>query len=110
MPGLGPRAYCLSVDGDGLRPRFAKGDVVIVDPDRMPQPGDMVVLYGNAKIAAIAEHDGHPKPVPCNRRKGVPFAVIGEHDASAVRWRFSRRGGMQPVGGGARKGAANDFR
>ena len=60
FPGLGPRAYCVTVDGDGLRRKFAKGDVVIVEPDRIPQPGDVVVLYGNAKIAAIAEHDGHP--------------------------------------------------
>jgi len=60
FPGLGPRAYCLLIDGDGLAPKFAKGDLVIVDPDRIPQPGDFVVLYGDAKIAALGDHDGHP--------------------------------------------------
>jgi phage repressor protein C with HTH and peptisase S24 domain len=69
FPGLGPRAYALTVDGDGLRPKFAKGDIVIVDPDRIPQPGDFVVLYGDAKIAAITEHDGHP---------GLFHAIIGK--------------------------------
>jgi phage repressor protein C with HTH and peptisase S24 domain len=37
-------AYCLVVDGDGLRPKFARGDIIVVDPDRIPKAGDMVVL------------------------------------------------------------------
>jgi len=43
--------------------------VVIVDPDRIPQPGDFVVLYGDAKFAAIAEQDGHP---------GLFHAIVGK--------------------------------
>jgi hypothetical protein len=46
FPGLSPRAYCLTVEGDGLRPRFASGDVLVIDPDRAPVPGDFVVLIG----------------------------------------------------------------
>ena len=69
FPGLGPRAYCLLVDGDGLRPKFTKGDVVVVDPDRIPKPGDFVVLYGDAKIAEFAEHDGTP---------GLFHAIVGK--------------------------------
>jgi len=69
FPWLSPRAYCLLVDGDGLRPKFTKGDVVVVDPDRVPQPGDMVVLYGDAKIAALGDHDGHP---------GLFHAIVGK--------------------------------
>ena len=69
FPGLGPRAYCLTVDGDGLRPKFAKGDIVVVDPDRVPQPGDFVVLYGDARAAPFEEHDGHP---------GLFHAIVGK--------------------------------
>jgi phage repressor protein C with HTH and peptisase S24 domain len=54
--GLGPRSYCLFVDGDGLRPKFAKGDIVVVDPDRIPKPGDAVVVYEAGKIADYVEY------------------------------------------------------
>ncbi len=54
FPDLGPRAYCLTIDGDGLRPRFCSGDVVVIDPDRIPKQGDMVVLYGDGRIAEFA--------------------------------------------------------
>ena len=69
FPGLGPRAYCLTVDGDGLRPKFAKGDIIVVDPDRIPQPGDFVVLYGDATTAEFGEQDGH---------SGLFHAIVGK--------------------------------
>jgi SOS-response transcriptional repressor LexA len=51
FPGLSQRAYCLVVGGDSLRPRFASGDVLVIDPDRIPKPGDFVVLYGEVRVA-----------------------------------------------------------
>jgi phage repressor protein C with HTH and peptisase S24 domain len=32
-------------------PRFASGDILVIDPDRAPAPGDFVVVYGTAAIA-----------------------------------------------------------
>lgn len=58
FPGLGPRSYGLVVDGDGLAPRFRSGDVVVVDPDRIPKEGDQVVLYGEGRIAEFAGEPG----------------------------------------------------
>ena len=46
FPGLSPRAHCLVVDDDGMRPRFCSGHVPVIDPDRLPKQGDHVVIWG----------------------------------------------------------------
>jgi phage repressor protein C with HTH and peptisase S24 domain len=55
FPGLGPRAYALTVEGDSLSPRFVSGDVLVIDPDRIPKPGDMLVVVDTGRIADYAE-------------------------------------------------------
>lgn len=41
-----------------MRPRFASGDVLVIDPDRIPKQGDMVVLYGDGRITECAGMPG----------------------------------------------------
>lgn len=36
-------SFCLTVEGDSMRPTFLDGDIVAVDPAVMPRPGDVVV-------------------------------------------------------------------
>jgi SOS-response transcriptional repressor LexA len=40
---LGPRAFAMRIRGDSMLPRFVEDDVVIIDPDVAPAPGNFVV-------------------------------------------------------------------
>ena len=40
---LSPYAFALQVEGDSMRPDYNPGDIVIIDPDLVPRPGDVVV-------------------------------------------------------------------
>lgn len=71
FPGLSPRAYCLVVDGDSLRPRFASGDLIVIDPDRPPVPGDAVVIYGKAEVGEFAAD-----------RIGLMHVIVGTEKAT----------------------------
>lgn len=53
----GPRAYCLTVEGESMfnpfsHPSYEPGSVIFVDPDRMPLPGDRVIVRLENEIAA----------------------------------------------------------
>ncbi len=39
-----PRLFALRVQGDSMEPEFTDGDIIVVDPDRAPQPGDFVLV------------------------------------------------------------------
>jgi SOS-response transcriptional repressor LexA len=39
---VGPRAFALRLEGNSNDPDFRNGDVVVVDPDLQPKPGDWV--------------------------------------------------------------------
>jgi SOS-response transcriptional repressor LexA len=39
----GKRCFALRVHGDSMLPAFMEGDTIVVDPDRAPQSGDLVV-------------------------------------------------------------------
>ncbi len=51
-----------------MRPRFASGDVLVTDPDRVPKDGDMVVLYDGARV--VADYVGVGEP-------GVMHVIVG---------------------------------
>lgn len=38
-----PHAFALEIKGDGMLPLFKPGDIVVVDPDIKPEPGEFVV-------------------------------------------------------------------
>ena len=46
---LSLQAFGLVVSGNSMAPEFRDGDIVVVDPDEKPQPGDVVV--------AVLDHD-----------------------------------------------------
>lgn len=41
---LAANAYAMYVNGSSMVPKFDHGDLIVVDPDRTPKPGDAVVL------------------------------------------------------------------
>lgn len=47
LPELSDRAFALLIEGESMSDEFYPGDIVIVDPDVTPRPGDYVV----AKLA-----------------------------------------------------------
>lgn len=49
---VGPRAFALRVDGESMLDLYQHGDIVIVDPDIQPQPGDDVVAKLNSSEEA----------------------------------------------------------
>ena len=67
-PGAGPRTYALKVEGESNDPRIRNGEVVIVDPDRPPDPGKYVVAkrHSDSKVTlkqlSIAEGEYFLKP------------------------------------------------
>jgi len=44
---IGPQAFALIVKGNNMAPIFKSGDIVIIDPDTRPQPGEIIA----AKLA-----------------------------------------------------------
>ena len=49
---LGPHAFALQVDGDSMRPDYNPGDIVVIDPDLPPRPGDIVVAKLDRECSA----------------------------------------------------------
>jgi phage repressor protein C with HTH and peptisase S24 domain len=47
-----PNAYAVRVAGESMSPRYFDGELVYVDPDRMPRKGDFVVVQ-----VTMNEHD-----------------------------------------------------
>lgn len=94
-PGAGPRTYALRVEGESNDPRIRNGEVVIVDPDRPPDPGKYVVAkrHSDSKVTlkqlSIAEGEyflkpGNPNwPEPIIKVDGdwsICGVVIGKYD------------------------------
>lgn len=50
-PALSPRAFALTIRDDSMAGEFAAGDIIIIDPEAAPLPGDFVL----ARIAREAE-------------------------------------------------------
>lgn len=55
VPGATPKdCYALKVSGDSMSPLIDDGDVVIVDPNRWPKPGDCIVARSELENLAEA--------------------------------------------------------
>lgn len=94
-PGAGPRTYALRVEGESNDPRIRDGEVVIVDPDRAPDPGKYVVAkrHSDSKVTlkqlSVAEGEyflkpGNPNwPEPIIKVSGdwsICGVVVGKYD------------------------------
>jgi SOS-response transcriptional repressor LexA len=50
------RAFALSVRGDAMMPEFREGDLLLVDPEMEPHPGDFVLAAGPWKDAIFRQY------------------------------------------------------
>ncbi len=67
------KSYALQVVGDSMAPEFAPGDVVVIDPDLSPAPGDFVHVQledGTVLFRKYRPHSLRGRPsftlIPCN--------------------------------------------
>lgn len=89
---LAASAFALRIKGDSMLPDFKEGDVVIIDPELAPSPGDFVVAKNGENEATfkkfrprgLNEHGEHVvELVPLNedypsiRSDSQPFRIIG---------------------------------
>lgn len=53
---IGPRGFGLWLRGNSMTPFFNEGDLVIVDPDEQPRPGDYVVAKNGGEEATFKKY------------------------------------------------------
>lgn len=53
---IGPYGFGLWLRGDSMVPLFKEGDLIIVDPDESPQPGDYVVAKNGSNEATFNKY------------------------------------------------------
>lgn len=53
---IGPCGFGLWVRGDSMTPEFKEGDLVIIDPDEHPRPGDYVVAINGSNEATFKKY------------------------------------------------------
>ncbi len=53
---IGPCGFGLWLHGDSMLPQFKEGDLIIVDPDEAPQPGDYVVAKNGSNEATFKKY------------------------------------------------------
>lgn len=70
--GYGPNTFGLVIAGNSMEPEFRAGDVVFIDPDVQPNPGDYVVARNSEEEATFKKY----RPRGMNEH-GVPvFELI----------------------------------
>ncbi|EKD1774709.1 TPA: S24 family peptidase [Klebsiella pneumoniae] len=81
--------FALRIDGDSMQPEFKEGDIVIIDPDLYPAPGEFVVAKNNGHEATFKKYrplgigveDFELVPLnpdyPVLRSAELPLRVIG---------------------------------
>lgn len=53
---LGERAFAIELKGHSMEPEFVEGDVVLIDPDEHPRPGDFVVAKNGEEAATFKKY------------------------------------------------------
>ncbi|MFM5527691.1 helix-turn-helix domain-containing protein [Aeromonas veronii] len=53
---IGPRGFGLWLRGNSMTPIFNEGDLVIIDPDEQPRPGDYVVAKNGSEEATFKKY------------------------------------------------------
>lgn len=53
---IGPCGFGLWLRGDSMLPQFKEGDLIIVDPDEAPHPGDFVVAKNGSEEATFKKY------------------------------------------------------
>lgn len=53
---VGGKTFAVEIKGDSMFPEFAEGDVVMIDPDEQPHPGDFVVAKNGEHEATFKKY------------------------------------------------------
>lgn len=53
---LSERAFAIELKGHSMEPEFVEGDVVLIDPDEHPHPGDFVVAKNGEEAATFKKY------------------------------------------------------
>lgn len=53
---LSDRAFALKIKGDSMEPEFKEGDVVVIDPNVIPLPGEFVVAMNGEEEATFKKY------------------------------------------------------
>ena len=53
---VGGRTFAVEIQGDSMLPEFSEGDVVMIDPDEQPHPGDFVVAKNGEHEATFKKY------------------------------------------------------
>ncbi|MEA9438677.1 LexA family protein [Aeromonas hydrophila] len=53
---LSERAFAIELIGHSMEPEFVEGDVVLIDPDEHPHPGDFVVAKNGEEAATFKKY------------------------------------------------------
>lgn len=53
---IGERAFAMRISGDSMTPEFGEGDLVIIDPDIEPVPGDYVAAKNGSREATFKKY------------------------------------------------------
>ncbi|MDX7949343.1 LexA family protein [Aeromonas caviae] len=53
---LGERAFAIELKGHSMEPEFVEGDLVLIDPDEHPHPGDFVVAKNGEEAATFKKY------------------------------------------------------
>lgn len=84
-----PRAFAVIAEGGWLEPDATHGDMLLIDPELEPRPGDIVLLNGKeaphlerfvrSNVFPIVENNSAPLPFMANGEKvaGVCVCRIG---------------------------------
>jgi SOS-response transcriptional repressor LexA len=76
---IGPGWYCLPVQGTCMVPRLNPGDLVLVNPDGMPDPGDMVVVDIDHEAALVKWFVRRKDGYYLQPEQGEPIPYDEEH-------------------------------
>lgn len=52
----GPHAFALTIIGDSMEPEYREGDIILIDPDVSPRPGDCVVAKNHQEEATFKKY------------------------------------------------------
>ncbi len=52
----GPHSFALYVEGDSMTPEFTAGDIIIIDPDIAPNPGNYVIARNHEQEATFKKY------------------------------------------------------
>ncbi|SFO10791.1 helix-turn-helix domain-containing protein [Xenorhabdus japonica] len=66
------RAFALRIDGDSMEPDFKAGDIVIIDPEVTPNPGEFVVAASYEREATFKKY----RPIAINIDGTQHFELI----------------------------------